>query len=64
MSIFGVHGGGVMLFDEMQPKIVKYVPSGVKLNGNALKIEKNAKNHTFWEFRSLSGDLMGMIRRK
>ena len=36
-----------MLFDEMQPKIVKYVPSGVKLNDNALKIEKNAKNHTF-----------------
>ena len=53
MSIFGVHGGGVILFDEMQPKIVKYVPSGVKLNDNALKIEKNA-----------SGDLMGTIRRK
>ena len=53
-----------MLFDEMQPKIVKFVPSGVKLNGNDLKIEKMQKNHIFEEFRSLSGDLMGIIRRK
>ena len=53
-----------MLFDEMQPKIVKYVPSGVKLNDNALKIEKNAKNHTFGGIQEFKWRFNGYDQKK
>ena len=53
-----------MSFKEMRPKNSKSISSGGKLNGNELTIEKNAKNPILGEFRSLSGDLMGIIRRK
>ena len=53
-----------MFFKEMGPKNSKYILSGGKLNRNDLTIEKNAKNPIFWNFRSLSGYLMGIIRKK
>ena len=40
MLIFGVHVGQFGLFDEMQLKILKSVPSGGNRNGNDQKIEK------------------------
>ena len=53
-----------MFFKEMRPKNSKSISSGGKLNGNDLRIEKNAKNPIFGEFRSLSGYLMSIIGRK
>ena len=53
-----------MSFKEMRAKNSKSISSGGKLNGNDLTIEKNAKNPIFWNFRSLSGYLMGIIGRK
>ena len=48
----------------MRAKNSKSISSGGKLNRNDLTIEKNAKNPIFWNFRSLSGYLMGIIGRK
>ena len=53
-----------MFFKEMGPKNSNSILSGGKLNGNDLTIEKNAKNPIYWNFRSLSVYLMGIIGRK
>ena len=45
--IFGVRVGHVVLFDEMQTKIGKLVPSGGNRNGNDQKIGKNAGYRIF-----------------
>ena len=67
MVILGVPVGHVVVFDEIQPKIVKSVPSGVT-GMEMTKKSKKMREIVFFEtlevFKCLSRHLMGLIKRR